>query len=87
VTTKPGALLAMFVALAAFGVCVVALLAATPVLLGLVYGCLPPRGSCGDTIGWAMVIASPIWVPVAIGVSAVIAVAIYLRLTRPKTTA
>jgi hypothetical protein len=58
--------LAVLAALVVSALALCALAATTPVALGKLYGCAPSDGSCGDSVGWAMIILSPILVPLAV---------------------
>ena len=69
-------------AISIFCVVVCAAAAALPYALGLLYGCVPPQGSCGDGVGWAMLISAPLTVPLVILVAGALAVAMYLRILR-----
>ena len=75
-------LLALLAAIAAFCVVVCVSAAIVPFLLGLVYGCVPPTGSCGDSVGWAMIISSPVVVPIALLIAAIAATIAYVRVNQ-----
>jgi hypothetical protein len=50
-----------------------------PYALGLLYHCVPPSGSCGDSVGWAMLLSAPVSIPLVLVVSGVLAAVTYLR--------
>jgi hypothetical protein len=50
-----------------------------PYALGLLYHCVPPSGSCGDSVGWAMILSAPISLPLTLLISAVLAAMTYRR--------
>jgi hypothetical protein len=52
-----------------------------PYALGLFYHCVPPSGSCGDTVGWAMILSAPVSVPLTLLISGVLAAMTYRRVT------
>lgn len=59
-------LVAVLAAIAAFATAILAAVSLAPYALGFLYGCFPPKGSCGDGVGWAMVISAPIMIPVTL---------------------
>jgi hypothetical protein len=73
---------AVLVALAVFAMVVCVVAAAVPYALGRVYGCEPPDRSCGDSVGWAMIILSPILVPVTLLLAAGLSFMSYFRVMR-----
>jgi hypothetical protein len=77
--------LAVLAALAVFATIVCAVLAATPYALGRLYGCAPPVGSCGDSIGWAMIILSPLLVPLTLLLAAALSILTYFRILKANT--
>ena len=84
--TRAQKLLAWLVAVGAFAASMLAAVAIVPYALGLLSGCFPPSGSCGDGVGWAFLIASPVWVPLTLVVSAIFAALAYsavVRIGRP----
>lgn len=48
-----------------------------PYALGLLYRCVPPTGSCGDSVGWAMILSAPISVPLTLLISSLLAAVTY----------
>jgi hypothetical protein len=76
--------LAVLAALAVFTLALGVLAAAAPYALGNLYGCAPSDGSCGDSVGWAMIILSPILVPLALIVAGALSLVTYFRMARPK---
>ena len=79
----PRRLIAWLTAIAVFIVSVLAAAAAAPYALGLLEGCFPPVGSCGDGVGWALIISSPISVPTALIISAILAALAFAAGMRP----
>ncbi len=56
----------------------------TPLLLGLFHKCAPNDQSCGDGVGWGMVILSPILIPMALLLAVFGSVVTYRRVVRIK---
>jgi hypothetical protein len=75
---------AISAAISVFFIVICAVASATPLLLGLFYKCAPNDQSCGDGIGWGMVMLSPILVPIALLLAGVGSVVTYLRIVRIK---
>ena len=75
---------ACLAALAAFIVVLVAAVAAVPYALGLLSGCIPPEGSCSDSVGWAMIISEPVTVPIALVVAGAFAAFAYRAVMRDR---
>jgi hypothetical protein len=73
---------ALFAAVVVFFGVVCAAATLAPYALGLFYNCVPPVGSCGDTVGWAMIISAPVSVPSTLLVAAVLATITYRRVMR-----
>ena len=61
-----------------------AFVAITIVLLGWLYACILPVGSCGDSIGWAMIISAPFTVPLALILAGVCAAVIYVLVMKTQ---
>jgi hypothetical protein len=57
---------------------------ATPFVLGLFYKCAPNDQSCGDVVGWGMVMLSLVWIPVALLLAGFGSVVTYFRIVRIK---
>jgi hypothetical protein len=76
---------AVLAALAVFAMIVCAVVAATPYVLGRLYGCAPPVGCCGDSVGWAMIILSPLLVPLTLLSAAALSILTYFRIVQAKT--
>jgi hypothetical protein len=76
--------LAVFAGLAVFALLACALAAATPYALGKRWGCARSDASCGDSVGWAMIILSPILVPLALILVGALSLIMYFRTARAK---
>jgi hypothetical protein len=76
--------LAVLAALAVFALLACALAAATPCALGKLYGCAQSDASCGDSVGWAMIVVFPILVPLAVIVAGALSLITYFRVARAK---
>ena len=81
VRRKPWAMLA---ATAVFLAAILLSFAAVPYILGMLYGWVPPSGSCGDSVGWAMLLSAPVSIPLVVLVSGVLAGITYARMTRHR---
>ena len=75
---------AWLAAVAVFVGVVLAAAALAPYLLGILYRCVPPAGSCGDSVGWAMIISAPITVPLTVIVAAALAAMTYFSVMRRR---
>jgi hypothetical protein len=75
---------AISAAIAAFFIVICAVAVTTPLLLGLIYKCAPNDQSCGDVVGWGMVMFSPILIPMALLLAGFGSVATYLYVVRIK---
>jgi hypothetical protein len=75
---------ALSAAVVVFFVVIFALAVATPFFLGLFYRCAPNDQSCGDVVGWGMVMLTPILVPIALLLAGVGSVVTYLRIVQIK---
>jgi hypothetical protein len=78
----PRRLGAALVAVAVFLVSCGLALVVMPYAVGALYRCVPPDQSCGDSVGWAMLISAPVSIPLVLIVSSVLAVLVYGRLVR-----
>jgi hypothetical protein len=75
---------ALLAAVAIFFGVVGAAAALAPYLFGLLYKCVPPAGSCGDSVGWAMIISAPISIPLTLLIAGALATMAYLRVMRSQ---
>jgi hypothetical protein len=58
---------------------------ALSLLLNTAYGRHTPNdASVGDTVGWALVIGSPIFIPLIVLISILVAIEVYRRIRLPK---
>jgi hypothetical protein len=75
---------AISAAIAVFLIVICTVAVVTPLFFGLFYKCAPNDQSCGDGIGWEMVMLSPILVPIALLLAGIGSVVTYLRIVRIK---
>ena len=76
---------AVLAAAVAFAAAVLAAIAVSPYAWGLFYGCFPRSGSCGDGVGWAMLISAPLTIPIVLVLAGAVAVLAYRSVMRAGT--
>jgi hypothetical protein len=73
---------AILAAVAVFVVTCLLSVFVTPYALGLLDRCVPPDASCGDVVGWAMLISAPVSIPLILLLSGALACLTYVRVAR-----
>lgn len=73
-------------ATAVFAITLLVALAVTPYAFRLLYGRIPPEGSCGDSVGIAMLLSMPVSVPLIVIVAGALAVLAYSRIMRVRSS-
>jgi hypothetical protein len=75
---------AISAAITVFFIVICAVAVTSALVFGLFYKCAPNDQSCGDGVGWGMVILSPILIPMAMLLAGFGSVVTYLYVVRIK---
>jgi hypothetical protein len=75
---------AISAAITVFFIVICAVAVTTALVIGFFYKCAPNDQSCGDGVGWGMVILSPILIPMAMLLAGFGSVVTYLYVVRTK---